>query len=589
MNPHAAQACALGVLLLTSGLGGCGSSQTAAAPNSSTASASTSSGGGAGGEAAATSSSDASSGSAGAGGTAPTSSTGSGGEGWRSVLYPEDWQPGFEVAGARVQDYSYAGYHRSEAAFGTAPVETLFDVMTQGADGSGNTDSTAAIQATIGAAKANGGGVVFFPAGTYRVDGTLLVNASNVVLRGAGSDKSRIAFTKSLGMSFLSHLTFAGNVKDSDEALLVADGAPFDATISVADASAYAPGDDIVVGFVITDEFITEHEMVGTWDHATNAFRGKWQPFFRREVVSTDTTTTPNTITIDVPLRYATKLRDGASVRKQTGYLSEVAVESLGLANAVAWDDAWLEKQIHVLELRGVKDAWVHDVVSFSPPSAPSSGKGVGAHLASGGVMVLDSKRVTVADSAMHKAENRGSGGNGYLFEVRQSNEILFRDLLATEGRHNFIQNWGFGVTGCVWLRVTSQGGVAWITKDFPGLVGASEFHHSLALGNLIDSSRFDDGWAIVNRGSESTYSGHTGTENVVWNVSGKGNLRSRQFGNGYVVGSTDITVQTTLQGFVLDGAGTAPEDFTEGLSAGASLVPQSLYEDQLAHRLAAP
>ncbi|MBM4377648.1 MAG: DUF4955 domain-containing protein, partial [Deltaproteobacteria bacterium] len=177
-------------------------------------------------------------------------------------------------------------------------------------------------------------------------------------------------------------------------------------------------------------------------------------------------------------------------------------------------------------------------------------------------------------------------GGNGYLYEVRQSNEILFRDLVATEGRHNFIQNWGFGVTGCVWLRVTSQGGVAWVSKNFAGLTGASEFHHSLALGNLIDSSRFDDGWAIVNRGSESTYSGHTGTENVVWNVSGTGNLRSRQFGHGYVIGSSGINVQTTLQGIVLDGAGTAPEDYTEGLGKGAELVPQSLYEDQLQRRL---
>ena len=89
-----------------------------------------------------------------------------------------------------------------------------------------------------------------------------------------------------------------------------------------------------------------------------------------------------------------------------------------------------------------------------------------------------------------------------------------------------------------------------------------------------------------MNRGSESSYSGHTGTQNTLWNTSGAGLLRSRQFGDGYVIGTTQINVQTTLQGIVLDGGNTAPEDFTEGLGAGADLVPQSLYEDQLAKRL---
>lgn len=562
--------------------GGASNATTGAGGQASTSTA----GGGDGGAATST-------GSGGSGGTATAStSSGSGGSepevGWRSVLYPKDWQPGFATAdGKRVQDYSYAGYRRGESAIGTPAVATTYEVTGFGADPSGAKDSTAAIQSAIGAATANGGGIVHIAEGNYRLDGTLVVNASKVVLRGDGPTKSRLAFTKSAGMSYLSHITFAGPIKDVNETWLAADAAPFDTTVKVADASAYKPGDDVVVGFSITSEFIAEHQMSGTWDQPTNAFKGKWQPFFRREVVSVDTSTTPHTVTLDVPLRYPAKLRDGASLRKQTGYLSEVAVESLGLANAVSWDAAWAENQVHVLELRGVKDAWVRDVASFSPPGAPTSGFGVGHHLASSGLLVLDAKRVTVADSEMHKAEHRGGGGNGYLFEVRQSNEILFRDLVATEGRHNFIQNWGFGVTGCVWLRVKSQGGVAWLSEFISGLPGASEFHHSLALGNLIDSSTFDDGWAIVNRGSESSYSGHTGTENVVWNVAGKGLLRSRQFGNGYVVGTKDINVQTTLQGLVFDGAGTAPEDFTEGLGKGTDLVPKSLYDDQLAKRLA--
>ena len=35
--------------------------------------------------------------------------------GWRSSLYPEDWQPGFADASGRfLHDFSYAGYARGE-------------------------------------------------------------------------------------------------------------------------------------------------------------------------------------------------------------------------------------------------------------------------------------------------------------------------------------------------------------------------------------------------------------------------------------------------------------------------------------------
>ena len=46
------------------------------------------------------------------------------------------------------------------------------------------------------------------------------------------------------------------------------------------------------------------------------------------------------------------------------------------------------------------------------------------------------------------------------------------------------------------------------------------------------------------------------------------------------------MLVDTTVYD-ILDSAGTAPEDYTEGLDEGETLNPQSLYEDQLARRLA--
>jgi hypothetical protein len=205
---------------------------------------------------------------------------------------------------------------------------------------------------------------------------------------------------------------------------------------------------------------------------------------------------------------------------------------------------------------------------------------------------VRDSKRVTVSDTVLENAQNRGPGGNGYLFEVRASSEVLFRDCVGRAGRHNFIQNWGFGATGIVWLRVHSEGGRSLSAPDSTWTTtGASEFHHSLAMANLIDASVVEDAWKAVNRKDYSSGAGHTATGSVFWNVGGTGRLESYQFGRGYVIGSRpDVDVQTQPPeldlGPLSRWTGAEPNDWTEGRGRGPDLEPKSLFEAQLARRL---
>lgn len=522
------------------------------------------------------------------GGASSASSSGGGGgsggaTGWRSTLYPDDWTPAFTGAeGHFLHDFSYAGYHNGAAEPEAPAGAMVLDVAaTYGADPTGVADATAAVQLAISDAEMLGGAVVMLPEGLYRFDGTLVVGGSGVVIRGAGADKTKLYFTKTQGMSYASHLRFAGDGAVSLEVPLAADAVPREASVAVDDPGDLAAGDDVEIGWVITPEFIEEHGMTGTWQ----AFNDTWQPFFRRTVVAVDETVSPPRVVLDVPIRYPAKTRDLASVRRVTGLLRECGVESLGVSNAVDWDEAWTITQSHAIEMYRVKDCWVRDVASFSSPLAPSSGPGAGAHVQSGGILVTESKRVSVANTQIGLAENRGDGGNGYLFEVRQSGEVLFRDSVADGGRHNFIQNWGFGTTGCVWLRVESRHGVAMLSKtDTLNLTGLSEFHHSLATANLIDSSTFDDGWSIVNRNLESTGAGHTGTQNAMWNLDGAGMVRSLQFGVGYLIGTQGLFPVTESP--LPMGVGTAPIDHVEGLDQGGTLTPSSLYEDQLARRL---
>ena len=66
---------------------------------------------------------------------------------------------------------------------------TIFNVKDYGAVGDGTTDDTAAIQAAVDASEAdktNGGGVVYFPAGTYLISATLTIDEENVQFVGEG-------------------------------------------------------------------------------------------------------------------------------------------------------------------------------------------------------------------------------------------------------------------------------------------------------------------------------------------------------------------------------------------------------------------
>ena len=502
---------------------------------------------------------------------------------FRSALYPADWTPSTtDPEGHFLHDFSYAGYHHAEAPPGPPAAAPIFDVVTQGADPTGQTDATLAVQAAIDAAAAAGGGIVSFPEGLYRIDDKLVVGSSGVVLRGQGPTKSRLHFTRSAGMSHDAHLAFVGKAETNLELPLAKDGASRADVIEVDSAGDLAPGDDVLVGWVITPAFLEEHAMTGTW----TAFNDTWQPFFRRTVLAVDTSTTPHRIRLDVPLRYPAKKRDDASLRRVTGLVRECGVESLGVSNAVSWAEAWTETQVHAIDLRRVVDCWIKDVASFPSPTAPAEGPGSGAHLASGGILLEETSRVTVDHVSLGLAQNRGGGGNGYLFEIRRSNEVLVAESTGDGGRHNFIQNWGFGTTGCVFLRIESRNGESLTDmNDASGFTGLSEFHHSLALANLVDASTFDDGFSIVNRNAESTGAGHTGTENVLWNSRGKGALRSLQFGTGYVIGTEGLYV--TTESPLPMATGTMPVDWVEGLDEGDTLDPPSLYEDLLLRRRA--
>ena len=505
--------------------------------------------------------------------TGPTG-TSSTTDAFRSALYPDAWTPSLtDVEGRFLHDFSYAGYHSGEQALPNI-AGPLYDVTAYGAVADDVTDNTLSIQAAIDDAEL-AGGVVFFPAGTFRIDGTLSVEASNVVLRGEGA-LTQLHFTKTSGMSDTAHLTLRGSRTTGYEALATADLVQREFTVAVADASGFTVGDQVEIGWTITPEFVADHGMTGVW----GPFNDSWVTFWRRTIVDIDTNAVPHQVTLDAPHRYPALVRDGVSMVAVTGQLTEVGIEDLAVTNAADVASAEANDRNHIIDLVEVRDGWVARVETFHHLGEANG------HVQSGGLRILQSRRVTVLDSSFENAQNRLGGGNGYLVEVSQVTDVLIESVLAVNGRHNLIQNWGFGATGIVWKDCYSSGSTAFNEPlTWIGVPAYSEFHHSLATANLIEGGIWHDGFKAEDRGLYSSGAGSSATESVFWNVGGNGLISTDQHGWGYVIGASDtLTVRTDPLLGPIDGP---PEDWVETVPAGQVLSPTSLYEDQLSRRLA--
>ncbi|MFF2330082.1 MULTISPECIES: glycosyl hydrolase family 28-related protein [unclassified Streptomyces] len=72
------------------------------------------------------------------------------------------------------------------------------DVRSYGAKPDNSADAAPAINRAIAAAGERGGGTVLIPAGTYRIDDIIRIGHSKVVVRGAGSGRTKLYATRSL-------------------------------------------------------------------------------------------------------------------------------------------------------------------------------------------------------------------------------------------------------------------------------------------------------------------------------------------------------------------------------------------------------
>lgn len=529
------------------------------------------------------------------------------GEGWRSVLYPADWTPGFaDQEGRFLHDFSYAGYRRGEVVLPEA-AGRVFDV-TQApylADASGVKDATAAIQSALDAAAQAGGGVVYLPAGTYRVsppDGAtaaLRVEGSNLVLRGAGVEKTRI-FNDAVAMRSKRVIEvkpknapwwFSEPGRDNASALS-RDALKPTLRLAVEKPSIFKAGDRVIVRIDPTPRFIEEVGMTGKWtvdETMPKSKRNNLTLVYVRRVVAVES----DELVLDVPTRLPLRLADRARVQKLGGAeLSETGLEdfSIGMKQhpATEWSaEEGFEKpgtgpyDVHLsyaITFEGTENCWLRRVRSYAPP-----GNDANVHLLSNGVLMGRGRFLTVAECDFRFPQYRGGGGNGYMY-VLHGNEGLIRDCHAEGGRHNY----DFGLmtaSGNVIHRCTAKDGRLF-----------SDFHMYLSAANLVDNVTCDgDSFEANFRPYGGTpMHGMSTTQSVFWNLNGmryssetvawEASSFKRKPSLVLTKGLRDISIIGTRgpASAVAADAGA----FVEGIGKGDTLEPGSLYADQLARRL---
>ncbi len=532
---------------------------------------------------------------------------------WESTLFGASWSPtpalSFETD-KLIQDFSYAGYRRGEVPLPSNPPGATYNVVTgYGADATGTADSTVAIQAAINAAAGAGGGIVYLPAGTYRVSPqgaattALSITAANIVLRGAGTNQTFILNT-STSMRSKTIISVSGpsaaswTTVQNPSTTITANLMGPTRLIPVTSTTGFSVGEYIIVRADPTDAWATEHKETDWVGQAPNYGRF----LYYRQIKAIDTVN--NTIEIDIPTRYYLKTRDSARVYRKTTLISEVGVENISLGNEQHSGTGWAEEDYSTpangsydthdsfaIRFTRVRDGWIRNVNTFQP-----AGNTTTTHLLSNGILLSESSRITMMNNYFQRPQFGGGGGNGYMYRLQNASDCLLDKCTAEFSRHGFVFSHMASSGNVIYRCLDKTSGKQTGSTGNENTSGKGSDHHMhFSHSNLIDTTTADNSYFEARYrpfGTAPVLHNLTSAHGVYWNTEGKASsltyvVHSQQSRYGYVIGTRGgvTTVKT-------DGTSTTktdPVDHVEGVGLGSTLSPFSLYQEQRRRRLELP
>jgi len=400
--------------------------------------------------------------------------------------------------GDRIPDFSWAGYRGGGVAIPEVPARAAVEPQPEG-------DDTARIQAAIDHVSAldpdsrGHRGAVVLRRGTFRVNGTLDLHTSGVVLRGEGQgrDGSVILATAARRNDLIR--VGGGSppreIKGTRQPITDPRVPVGSRTLTVRDGAGFKPGDEVEVERAANQAWI---ETLGM--HLFSAPNRPWQPAeyhlqFERRIVGVD----GNRLLIDVPLVQAIEEQwGGGSVYKidTSSRIREAGVERLRLVfDRESAGQGTPNILRNAVVFSNVADAWMREVtVQHFAYSAASLGR--------------QARRVTVVDSANLDMHGTIGGGWRYAF-ANAGQQNLFMRCLSRTGRHDFTQH----------ARVCGPNAFVDCLADHA--LSLTEPHHRWSAGLLYDNVLVTGPQGVIavgNRGDSGTGHGWSGAWTILWN-----------------------------------------------------------------------
>jgi hypothetical protein len=286
----------------------------------------------------------------------------------------EKWTPQ-----SRLPDFSFAGYHCGEKALPNVPPGV--SVKNFGAKGDGVTDDS---QAFLDALSKVEQGAIEVPPGRYRITTILEINRSNIVLRGAGPDKSVLFFPTPLndikpdwgattsGQRTSNYswsgglVTLRGSFGSKTLAKIVEDSKRGDTVVRVASSNTLRVGQRIEVFQSDTpDNSLAIHLYSGDSGPVQN-LKGRMHSSFVCQIARIE----GRRVHLDRPLRCDVRAAWRPQLRSFEPTVTESGVENLCFEFPnQPYKGHFTELGFNAIALGGVADCWVRNVRTVNADS----------------------------------------------------------------------------------------------------------------------------------------------------------------------------------------------------------------------------
>lgn len=408
-----------------------------------------------------------------------------------------------------LPDFSYSGYKNSEEPFPELTVVMTISPI--------EGDNTSHIQAALDEVAdmpldENGfRGALLLEAGIYEIHGTVVIRESGIVLRGVGDDSDPTTNTVLVGIGNSPaerDIIQMGNAPEADwlnevpetRSVVNSEFIPAGSrSLKVVAPELYSEGDNVIILHPSTAAWLAS---INYGDTDTD---DPWSPgtidiLYNRYITEIDLE--ESKIILDVPIYDHLEAALSAAevyVLNKEGFKQNIGIENLRVD--IQTEGPLTENHAkNAIRLIGVEDCWLTEVTAL--------------HFVYAAVDTRAASRVTVKDCRGLEPHSKITGGRRYNFAVgRMSNQILFENCHATEGRHSFVSNGTSSVSGIVFYNCTSE-------IDY----SSSEGHRRWSQGLLYDNITFSASETntlvgLYNRGRFGTGHGWSTVNGVAWGV----------------------------------------------------------------------